>query len=384
MARSRTPRSARARRLWLAVVVATLCCAWTVPGIAGASPDAPVETPTPPVETPPAPEPSTPDQNVTRNVTLPTPERTGDRPVENGSREVQTAVGESAERLDDATAPAATPWPGFHLGLPDARTPSAATPVGPRADAPAAAIVSDPAAERSPAHSAASVTPRSSPGSCGPCGVALPAGVVLLGLAGGAGAAASFGLTPPQSILEPSSAAARRWVADRRPRLPPLLPGRFGGRADADPFAHPHRRALRDLVEAQPGVHLGGAVDDLALSRSAVRHHVRVLEDEGELETAKLLGRRRLFPPDADTALVAALADEGSRRVVQAVARVAPASVGEVVDETDRAYSTVSYHLDRLEAAGVVVREREGRRVSVVLADDVADVIAREGEVAAD
>jgi DNA-binding transcriptional ArsR family regulator len=384
MSQPQSTRSTETRRRWLVLlgVVVVIGSLWAVTSVTAAGADAPVETPTPPVETPVAANDSVgPVVTATPPATVTTPTRPGTPAVRNGSAEVRTAVEGSAGYVDSATDPRGS-WTGVdeHLARRGAIR-STATPRDAR-DSTATAVPAETTAtdRRSSPSPTPTVTPASA-GGCVFCGP-MPAGVVLLGLAGGAGAAASLGLSS-QSTLGPSSPAVRHWVDRRLPRLPPVLPGRFGRGDDADPLAHTHRRQLRELVDDRPGVHLAGVVDELPLSRSSVRYHVRVLEDAGELETANLLGRRRLFPPDADSELLAALADDGSRRVVQAVARVEPASVGEVVDETDRAYSTVSYHLDRLAAAGVVDRERDGRRVTIRLTDDVAGVGSADG-VAAD
>lgn len=221
-------------------------------------------------------------------------------------------------------------------------------------------------------------------GGCLTCGGVAGMGAILVGIAGGAGAAASVGLSIPRPTVRPDPEALVHWLDRKRPRLPPVLPGRFGRHTDDDPLAHDRRTALLDIVEDQPGIHVGAVVDEMEISRSSVRHHVRVLESAEELETAKLLGRRRLFPPGADEAFLASLADEGSSRVVEAVAEVGPAPTGRIVEVTDKAHSTVSYHLDRLESAGVVERERDGRRVYVRLADEVADTLPGAETVAAD
>lgn len=377
--------SAPSRRHALVVTLLVLCCLGTAPALIAADPADPGVSPTAPVETP-APErgPDGPVHNATPTVATPAPSAPVDPGLRDGSDPVRTAV-EEAEHLEAVPEPTPTAsTPSVHLGPPPSATP--ATPTDTRAPTatatPEAAATASTTADQS-LQATASPTASGGTGGCAGCGV-VPVGVVLVGLAGGAGAAASLGLTPPQPPVGHSLRTVRDWAGSDAPRLLPLLLGRFGRTGDTDPLDHTHRQTLRDIVDDRPGVHLGGVVDQVSLSRSSIRHHVRVLEEEGELETAKVLGRRRLFPPGVDSELVAALADEGSRRVVRAVVRVEPAVVGEVVDEADRAYSTVSYHLDRLEGAGAVTRERDGREVTVRLTDEAAALLAVEGDVAAD
>lgn len=422
MRSARTTPATGMRRVALAVVALALCSAWFAPAVAGdgptavaggsdvstgagpdpsaaSGPDVSAGTPSPgrppagtvanatgtatnatgPVATPPEPDPDAAVGNDSRPATPRAPDRTG-TPAPGGSA-VRTAVGEPADRLDgelerEPAAGAVRLGPPATLGPPaptrgDLRTPARGTGTTTPGIAHGTDDTGDGATRATPTRVAATPTP-GAPG-CPDCGVPVSVGVVLLGLAGGAGAAAGLGVTPPRPPLGRS--VLRRWLDHRLPGLPPVLLGRFGRSADTDPLANTHRERLRELVDDRPGIHLGGLVDEMPLSRSSVRHHVRVLEDADELETSKLLGRRRLYPPDVDTELLAAVADEGSRRVVRAVAAVEPASVGEVVEEADRAYSTVSYHLDRLESAGVVTRESAGREVSVRLTDEAAALL---------
>ena len=69
--------------------------------------------------------------------------------------------------------------------------------------------------------------------------------------------------------------------------------------------------------------------------------------------------------------LAAALDDEGTAEVLHALARLGASHGGRLADELDRDASTVSHHLSRLEDAGLVEREREGRAVVNRLAPEV-------------
>jgi DNA-binding MarR family transcriptional regulator len=142
-------------------------------------------------------------------------------------------------------------------------------------------------------------------------------------------------------------------------------------------------------VCAAPGLSLSAAADRLSAAASTVRYHVRVLEREGLLETRKVRGNRVLLPADrlagpdagvADPALSAALEDDARRDVLVAVSRAEPASVSELAGELDRARSTVSHHLQRLAADGLVDREREGRAVLSSLTPAARSAVERSAE----
>lgn len=134
---------------------------------------------------------------------------------------------------------------------------------------------------------------------------------------------------------------------------------------DSDPLEHEDRRALARLVRDHPGLPLADVSDQLGVPRSTLRYHARILEEEDQLASRTVLGRRRLFPARTDRPpeLLAALQDSGTRQVLRTLSRHEPATVSTLADELGKATSTVSYHLDRLDEAGVITRERDVNRV---------------------
>lgn len=140
---------------------------------------------------------------------------------------------------------------------------------------------------------------------------------------------------------------------------------------DSDPLAHETRATIHDELVAAPGTYVDELRERTDIPRSTLRYHLRVLEDEGIVRAEKLLGHRRYYPADCDDdTLAAALDSEATAAVVDAVARLEPASVSALATDLDRAPSTVSYHLDRLAEADVVDRERDGEVVLTRLSDD--------------
>jgi len=119
-----------------------------------------------------------------------------------------------------------------------------------------------------------------------------------------------------------------------------------------------------DAIASSPGIYLSRLSERSDVPRSTVRYHVRVLERERLVRSEKLRGRRRFVPVDvADADLAAALHDDATAPVVDAISRRGPASVSTLADELDVSAATASYHLGRLEDAGVVNRERVDNEV---------------------
>ncbi len=156
---------------------------------------------------------------------------------------------------------------------------------------------------------------------------------------------------------------------------------------DSDPLENEHRRAVYETIASQPGVYLSQVSDDSGVALSTVRHHVRILEAEGLVATAKVHGKRRYYleadgertvtTPDGTVGveLHAALAEPAKRELLETLAALGPASNGRLADELECDPSTVSHHLAALAADDLIIREQDGRSVSNDLTPDVETVV---------
>jgi DNA-binding transcriptional ArsR family regulator len=149
--------------------------------------------------------------------------------------------------------------------------------------------------------------------------------------------------------------------------------------SDDDPLAHETRERLYELIRDAPGSYLAEISDETGVTMGTARYHLRVLEFENLVASEEIRGRRRYVPVGTDwAALEAALHDETTARIVEALERGGPDSVSGLADRLDRDPSTISHHLDRLADDGIVERERDGRAVVNKLADDAR--ISLEGD----
>jgi DNA-binding transcriptional ArsR family regulator len=190
-------------------------------------------------------------------------------------------------------------------------------------------------------------------------GAALAAGVVGRSFVAGTDAVGGI------EAATRAKAAGHHLVGKLRDALRPGV-GLFGYQRydDSNPLDHDGRAQLFEHVRAEPGIHLSALSAAAHIPLSTTRYHVRILEHEGLLRTEKRRGRRRYFPPDTDdVALASAMASAASATILGSLVRDGPASVSQLAQRLDRTPSTISHHLDRLEADGLVEREREGRAV---------------------
>jgi DNA-binding transcriptional ArsR family regulator len=160
---------------------------------------------------------------------------------------------------------------------------------------------------------------------------------------------------------------------------PFVLPLRYSRYDDSDPLEHEARELVYEIVNETPGSYLSEVSERAGLPLSTTRHHMKVLEREELVSGAKLRGKRRFYPAYAEgIELAAALNDESTASIIDALARLGAASVSDLADDLGRDPSTISHHLQRLEGDDIITREREGRAVVNKLSSDARTALRPE------
>ena len=160
---------------------------------------------------------------------------------------------------------------------------------------------------------------------------------------------------------------------------PFVLPLRYSRHDDSDPLEHEARELVYEIVNETPGSYLSEVSERAGLPLSTTRHHMKVLEREELVSGAKLRGKRRFYPAYAEgIELAAALNDESTASIIDALARLGAASVSNLADELGRDPSTISHHLQRLEGDDIITRERQGRAVVNKLSSDARTALQPE------
>jgi len=139
---------------------------------------------------------------------------------------------------------------------------------------------------------------------------------------------------------------------------------RYSRYDDSDPLELDARRYVYEAISDQPGEPITAVSDRADVNLSTARHHVKVLEREGLVATARVRNCERFYPAGTDDLeLAAAMADECTADILDALVRLEPASVSGLAEAVDRSPATVTHHLQKLEDDDIVVRERNGRSV---------------------
>ena len=133
------------------------------------------------------------------------------------------------------------------------------------------------------------------------------------------------------------------------------------------------RRAIYQQVADTPGIHVRALLDDLDYAKGTLQYHLRWLADEGLVDVSEDGQYTRYYPAaefdEDDRAVMNALRREYSRRILAHLLTDGPLSTSELSDRVGKATSTVSWHLSKLAEAGLVTKQREGRRVAYEVDD---------------
>lgn len=131
------------------------------------------------------------------------------------------------------------------------------------------------------------------------------------------------------------------------------------------PSVTPGPRAdILAVVMSTPGIHLRSVERETSLPLGQVLYHLDRLERMGLLVSARDAGFRRYYPARdvgrGEKRYLAALRTEAQRHAILALLERPRMTHKELQDALGVAGSTLSFHLQRLLAAGVLLRERRG------------------------
>lgn len=127
---------------------------------------------------------------------------------------------------------------------------------------------------------------------------------------------------------------------------------------------HEARQQILEAVDEEPGIHFRALSRRLDLGHGVLEHHLDKLAEADLLETHETGSHVLYFRTGAvgeeRRRAIAATKAPGTRRVLRAVAESSEPTISEIAEEADLALSTVSHHVQRLEAEGILDVRREG------------------------
>lgn len=134
-----------------------------------------------------------------------------------------------------------------------------------------------------------------------------------------------------------------------------------------DPLELAIRRRLYATVRDYPGIHVREAARQLGTSMALVEYHLALLREHGLVTVRRDDGYARLYPTDApapspsERERVGLLRQRLPLRITLALLDDGPTKHKDLAESLGLGKSTLSFHLRKLEAAGLVARDAEGR-----------------------
>jgi predicted transcriptional regulator len=119
------------------------------------------------------------------------------------------------------------------------------------------------------------------------------------------------------------------------------------------------RRQIRDHVRTNPGVHFNELVRNLDIATGQAQYHLHRLARRDEVVAERIRGRTHYFDTEYDAwerRVVSLYRRETARELVTELLENGELSASTLADRLDVARSTVSWHVDTLEDAGIVAR----------------------------
>ncbi len=131
------------------------------------------------------------------------------------------------------------------------------------------------------------------------------------------------------------------------------------------------RQQIRHHVGELPGVHFNRLCRELDIATGQAQYHLYRLVREGEIVAEELGGKTHYYAPGFEPwerRTVAFLRRETTRGLIVRLHADGPAQPNELASELDLARSTISWHVSKLVAHGIVEKS-DDRPVTISLAD---------------
>lgn len=126
---------------------------------------------------------------------------------------------------------------------------------------------------------------------------------------------------------------------------------------------HESRTAIYDHIRAHPGIRLGTLAGDLGINRGTLRYHLGKLHEFGMIAAAAVGGQTGYFEnrqkySELEEKVLIHLRNRNTREILAILLERPGASRREIADRLGITASSVSWHLRRLKADGIVVQEK--------------------------
>lgn len=132
------------------------------------------------------------------------------------------------------------------------------------------------------------------------------------------------------------------------------------------------RQILEEIIKKNPGIQFCQIMRLSGLKNGVLSHHLNSIEKSGKISVDRKERVTRYFPLDVkqdDRPLINALRNATQRQIIEVLALHPKSTFGEIVSDTGKAQSTVSFYLSKLVEDKIVKEEFIERKKRYHVAD---------------
>ncbi|MDH2906564.1 MAG: winged helix-turn-helix transcriptional regulator [Candidatus Nitrosotalea sp.] len=127
-----------------------------------------------------------------------------------------------------------------------------------------------------------------------------------------------------------------------------------------------NRKRIYDYIKKNPGAHLRMITRELEMGMGATQHHLDILERSGKVKSRRINIYRHYYAVevlDAEHNILAFLRQETAMDILTYLMEHPGSTQSDIINFKGFSAPTISWHMTRLEEAGLVSSTREGRTI---------------------
>ena len=127
-----------------------------------------------------------------------------------------------------------------------------------------------------------------------------------------------------------------------------------------------NRIIICDYIKKNPGAHLRMITRELEMGMGATQHHLDVLERSGKIRSKRINIYRHYYAVEileAEHNILAFLRQETARDILIYLMEYSCSTQSDIANFKSFSAPTISWHMSRLEEAGLVISVKEGRTI---------------------
>jgi predicted transcriptional regulator len=133
-----------------------------------------------------------------------------------------------------------------------------------------------------------------------------------------------------------------------------------------------NRTRVYDYIKKNPGAHLRMITRELDMGMGATQHHLDILEKSGKVRSKRINIYRHYYAVEileAEHGILAFLRQETAMDILTYLMEHPRSTQSDIINFMGFSAPTISWHMSRLEEAGLVSSIKEGRTVRYAIVD---------------